>query len=105
MPARKSPSADASGTSASLFPRSARALILEALTDTRIVFLGGARQVGKSTLARQIAADQHPAKEFSLDIRATREAALADPEGFVAGLDGPALIDEVQRAPDLLSRS
>jgi uncharacterized protein len=58
--------------------------------------------VGKSTLARQIAADQHPAKVFSLDVRATREAALADPEGFVAGLDGPALIDEVQRAPDLL---
>lgn len=66
------------------------------------MFVGGARQVGKSTLARQIIAGQHPAAEFSLDIRATREAALADPEGFVAGLDGPAFIDEVQRAPDLL---
>jgi predicted AAA+ superfamily ATPase len=102
MPELKSPSAGGSGASAGLFPRSARALILEALADTRVVFVGGARQVGKSTLARQIAADLHPAKEFSLDVRATREAALADPEGFIAGLDGPALIDEVQRAPDLL---
>jgi predicted AAA+ superfamily ATPase len=102
MPDLKSPSAAGSGTSSSLFPRSARALILEALSDTRVVFVGGARQVGKSTLARQIAADQHPAQEFSLDVGATREAALADPEGFIAGLDGPALIDEVQRAPDLL---
>ncbi len=66
------------------------------------MFVGGARQVGKSTLARQIAAGQHLASEFSLDVRATREAALADPEGFVAGLDGPVLIDEVQRAPELL---
>jgi uncharacterized protein len=102
MPDQKSLSADGSPISSSLFPRSARALILEALADTRVVFVGGARQVGKSTLARQIAADEHPAKVFSLDVQATREAALADPEGFIAGLDGPALIDEVQRAPDLL---
>ncbi len=85
-----------------LFPRYAQPLVLDALKDTRVVFVGGARQVGKSTLARQIATDQHPATEFSLDIRATREAALADPEGFIAGLRGPAFIDEVQRAPDLL---
>ncbi len=58
--------------------------------------------MGKSTLARQIAAGQHLAGEFSLDVRATREAALADPEGFIAGLDGRVFIDEVQRAPDLL---
>lgn len=102
MPDLESPPADGSRKSPSLFPRAARALILEALADTRVVFVGGAQQVGKSTLARQIAADEHPAKVFSLDVQATREAALADPEGFIAGLDGPALIDEVQRAPDLL---
>lgn len=42
--------------------------------------------MGKSTLARQIAADRRPAKVFSLAVRATREAALADPEGSIAGL-------------------
>jgi predicted AAA+ superfamily ATPase len=85
-----------------IFLRSARPLVLEALADTRVVFVAGARQVGKSTLAQQIARMDHPAEQLSLDVRATREAALADPEGFIAGLQGPTFIDEVQRAPDLL---
>jgi predicted AAA+ superfamily ATPase len=85
-----------------MFSRCARPLVLEALADTRVVFVGGARQVGKSTLAREISRSEHPAEELSLDRRATREAALADPEGFIAGLSGPVFIDEIQRAPDLL---
>jgi len=87
---------------ADIFRRSAEPLVLEALADTRVVFVAGARQVGKSTLAQGIAQSSHPADEFSLDVRATRETALADPEGFIAGMRGPAFIDEVQRAPDLL---
>lgn len=62
----------------------------------------GARQVGKSTLAALVAEHDHPARMLTLDDRATRVGALADPTGFVAGLDSPAVIDEVQRAPDLL---
>jgi predicted AAA+ superfamily ATPase len=85
-----------------LFFRNAQPLVLEALADTRVVFVAGARQVGKSTLAREIARSGYPAEELSLDNQGTREAALADPEGFVAGLTGPAFIDEIQRAPDLL---
>jgi predicted AAA+ superfamily ATPase len=87
---------------ADILHRNAEPLVLEALADTRVVFVAGARQVGKSTLAQGIARSDHPAEEFSLDVRATREAALADPEGFVAGMRGPVFIDEVQRAPDLL---
>ena len=85
-----------------MFLRNTQPLVLEALADTRVVFIAGARQVGKSTLAQQIARTGHPAEELSLDVRATRETALADPEGFIAGLRGPAFIDEIQRAPDLL---
>lgn len=85
-----------------MFLRNTQSLALEALADTRVVFIAGARQVGKSTLAQQIARTGHPAEELSLDVRATRETALADPEGFIAGLQGPAFIDEIQRAPDLL---
>ena len=85
-----------------MFSRNAQRLVLEALADTRVVFVAGARQVGKSTLAREIARTGRPAEEFSLDVQATRETALADPEGFIAGLSGPAFIDEIQRAPDLL---
>ncbi len=85
-----------------LIPRNDRNLIAEALGDTRCVFLLGARQVGKSTLARQMA-DDHLTQSISLDDKGPRDAALTDPEGFVAGLSRPVLIDEVQRGgPDLL---
>jgi predicted AAA+ superfamily ATPase len=82
--------------------RHARALVVEALSDTRVVFVMGARQVGKSTLTMIVAEHDHPARLVTLDDRATRATALADPTGFVAGLDGNVVIDQVQRAPDLL---
>jgi predicted AAA+ superfamily ATPase len=41
-------------------------------------------------------------RTLTLDNGPTREAALRDPAGFIAGLDGPVLIDEIQRAPELL---
>ena len=79
-------------------------LIEEGIDDARIVFVAGARQVGKTTLIRKItgAGGRRAMRELSLDDSATREAANADPAGFVAGLGGPAFIDEVHRAPDLL---
>lgn len=62
----------------------------------------GARQVGKSTLAEQIAAARGVSNLLSLDEEGPLEAARSDPAGFLAGMDGPILIDEVQRAPNLL---
>ncbi len=75
--------------------------ILEALSDTPVVLLHGARQAGKSTLAREIAGGPHPARYISLDDATNLAAASADPQGFVRGLGGPVVIDEVQRAPGL----
>jgi uncharacterized protein len=80
-----------------LISRTSRSLIVEALGDTRVVLLLGARQVGKSTLAETIVTGDHPAGSISLDTQAPREAALSDPEAFIAGLERPVLIDEVQR--------
>jgi hypothetical protein len=86
-----------------LIPRTNKKLLVEALGDTRVVLLLGARQVGKSTLADEIVGSDHPASSISLDTQAPREAAKSDPEGFVAGLERPVLIDEVQRGgSDLL---
>jgi predicted AAA+ superfamily ATPase len=86
-----------------LFQRGDKELVVEAPGDTRAVFILGARQAGKSTLAREIAEKDHPAQIVNLDDKAARDAAIADPEGFIAGLRRPALIDEVQRgSPDLL---
>lgn len=85
------------------YERHNRGLVLEALGDTRVVFVMGARQVGKSTLTGGIADTEDLATVISLDNRAARDAAISDPDGFVAGLSRPALLDEVQRGgPDLL---
>jgi predicted AAA+ superfamily ATPase len=85
-----------------LIERQARTLIVEALDYSRVVLVLGARQVGKSTLTKQIATSDRPAAIVTLDDLATREAARADPHGFLAGLRSAVLIDEVQRVPDLL---
>jgi predicted AAA+ superfamily ATPase len=86
----------------SVVERHLRPLVLEALNDTRVVVVLGARQVGKSTLVQDIATRDRPATILTLDDQATRDAAAADPVGFVAGLATPVVIDEVQRVPDLL---
>lgn len=75
--------------------------VLAALADTPVVLIHGARQTGKSTLARQIAASEHPARYFTLDDATVLAATQMDPDGFVRALDGPVVIDEVQRAPEL----
>jgi hypothetical protein len=82
--------------------RRIRPLVVEALKDTRVVMVMGARQVGKSTLCEAIAAEEHPATTVSLDDQGARESARSDPVGFLAGFDGPVFIDEVQRAPELI---
>lgn len=87
-----------------LIERRMEPLINDGIDDARIVFVAGARQVGKTTLIRKITRPDgpRPMRELNLDETATREAANEDPAGFVAGLGGPAFIDEIQRAPDLL---
>lgn len=76
--------------------------ILTALGDTPAVMLVGPRQAGKSTLVQSIAAGPHPAHYLSLDDLRTLEAASRDPVGLVEGAKGPLVVDEIQRAPELL---
>jgi len=85
---------------ASLFPRWIESRIAEALLDTPVVLLAGPRQAGKTTLVRQIAARQG-LHYITLDDELTWLSARADPVGMVRNL-GRAVIDEVQRAPQLL---
>jgi predicted AAA+ superfamily ATPase len=83
-----------------ILPRRATAAVEEALDDTRVVLVNGARQCGKSTLVAQLG-EARGAEWRSLDRAATRQAAAFDPTEFVVG-DGPMVIDEVQRVPELL---
>lgn len=81
------------------YPRFAGAQVEKALADTRVVLLAGPRQAGKTTLARSLADDRRAYQ--TLDNATTLNAAQRDPTGFVRGLDR-AVIDEIQRAPELL---
>lgn len=81
--------------------RHATDALLDALRDTPVVYLQGARQTGKSTLARAVAERRHPSRYLTLDTAAVLAAALNDAEGFIAGLERPVVLDEVQRAPSL----
>jgi uncharacterized protein len=83
-----------------LVPRKAEHLVAVALGDTRVVTLNGARQAGKSTLARIAAQGQDNALVRLLDDPTTLRAAREDPAGFVEH-DGLMVIDEVQLAPEL----
>lgn len=75
--------------------------VLEALQTRRVVILEGARQCGKTTLAKSL--KTAPGAIYrTLDDVALHAAARADPHGFVAHGAGLMVIDEIQRAPELL---
>jgi predicted AAA+ superfamily ATPase len=85
---------------ASMLPRLAEPALREALSDTPVVLVHGPRQCGKTTLAMRVG-ERLGFGYFNLDEEPLRQAARADPAGFVAGLPERAVIDEAQRAPDL----
>ncbi len=88
----------------SLVARHAQSAVEAALADTRVVVILGARQVGKSTLLEQVARAEGAGREvLTLDNQAVRAAARADPAGFIATLDTPVAIDEIQRVPELMT--
>jgi predicted AAA+ superfamily ATPase len=82
-----------------MYPRFIERRVREALIDTRVVLISGPRQSGKTTLAERLASDGMPF--LTLDDQTTLDTARGDPVGFIRGLDR-AVIDEVQRAPQLL---
>ena len=71
----------------------------EALSDTPAVLIVGPRRAGETTLVRKMG--EAGRTYITLDDHTTLDAARSDPVGFIRGLD-QAIIDEIQRAPDLL---
>ena len=64
------------------------------------VTVTGPRQSGKTTLCRETL----PSLQYvNLEAPDQREFAQSDPRGFLSALDGGAILDEIQRVPDLLS--
>jgi uncharacterized protein len=81
--------------------RHATVRVLDLLTAFPVVVVTGARQVGKSTLAAAVV-DALGGRYVTLDEEVTLSRALADPEGLAGGAPGLLVIDEIQRAPDLM---
>jgi uncharacterized protein len=66
----------------------------------RVIVITGPRQSGKSTLTQLCFPDK---PYFNLEDNATRARVQADPRSFLRSLPQGAVIDEVQRLPELLS--
>ncbi|MFM7554794.1 MAG: ATP-binding protein, partial [Verrucomicrobiota bacterium] len=82
-----------------MYPRRIEQRLDAAIADTPAVLVAGPRQAGKTTLARQRATVGM--RYLTLDDELTLLSAQGDPAGMIRSLDR-AVIDEVQRAPQLL---
>lgn len=83
-----------------MIQRTMEPTLREAAGRMPVVAVTGPRQSGKTTLCRACFPDH---AYVSLEPLDTRAFAISDPRGFLAQHAGPAIFDEVQRAPDLLS--
>ena len=81
-----------------MFPRYASDHAKVVLTDTPVLGIVGPRQAGKTTLAKAIGGNR---TYFNLDEPGLRTAALDDPTGLIRDQDR-IIIDEIQRAPNLM---
>ena len=82
------------------YPRFCQEAIKQALADTPLIIVTGARQTGKSTLVSQF----NRRSSFTFDDWSTFQAAKNNPEGFIQTLAKnplPILLDEVQLVPEI----
>ncbi|MEA1877228.1 MAG: ATP-binding protein [Bacteroidota bacterium] len=74
--------------------------LLKLANSFKAVVLTGPRQSGKTTIVKAL----FPDKDYiSLENPQSRFFALEDPQGFLANLPNGAILDEVQRVPELFS--
>jgi hypothetical protein len=83
-----------------MIPRAAEPLVRSLLGGFPIVTITGPRQSGKTTLAKAVFAGK---PYVSLEDPDVRLAATEDPRAFLGRFPEGAVLDEVQRCPDILS--
>ncbi|MEX0848700.1 MAG: ATP-binding protein [Candidatus Dependentiae bacterium] len=83
-----------------MFKRNIKPVLEKALKRSPIVLLNGARQVGKSTLAKELL-KEGGFNYLTFDDETVYLAAKSDPTSFIENIQKPVIIDEVQRVPEL----
>ena len=83
-----------------MFKRNIEEKLKFLLKSAPVVLLQGARQSGKSTLVKQIASELHY-HYINLDDNRYLSQAVKNPQDFIVNLETPAIIDEVQRVPEI----
>lgn len=83
---------------ANILPRQLKSRMDAAMKDTPVVLINGPRQSGKTTLVKEYSPSL---TYYTLDDDNVLTAAKQDPIGFIKQID-KAIIDEIQRAPELL---
>ncbi|MFH2006732.1 MAG: ATP-binding protein [bacterium] len=84
-----------------MIPRMLASLMAELFGQYPVVTVTGPRQSGKTTLVRHVF---DGLSYVNLEDLETREQARSDPKGLLRSLSDGAVIDEIQRVPDLLSQ-
>lgn len=82
-------------------PRRIQDRLIRSLGTSPVVFVGGPRQAGKSTLVEMLAGGPYPADYVTLDSATQLAAAVASPMAFLTSRDRALIVDEVQLAPEL----
>jgi hypothetical protein len=83
------------GKISTMLKRHLQPLVERSLADFPVVLITGARQVGKSTLAQALITPDWRAAYLTLDDRTVLDAALTDPEGFLAANPTPLVAEEM----------
>jgi len=83
-----------------MYKRNLAVKVEKALKRSPVVLITGARQSGKTTLIKSVGQERGYSYVSFDDVRYL-SAAKSDPIGFIAGLQKPVILDEVQRMPEL----
>ena len=75
--------------------------VMTRLTEAPVTILFGARQTGKTTLARMVAEQHDQVRFLDLEVAADRMALATAPERLLSEARGLVILDEVQRMPSL----
>lgn len=84
-----------------MIKRELQSKIKEQLAQFPVIAITGPRQSGKTTLAKKLLPDY---AYFNLEDINTRRLAEEDPVAFLNSIEGKAIIDEIQKIPELLSQ-